>query len=375
MIGCGKARSILLDHVRGEVPEPVLLTLDQHLIECARCREEQARVATLGALKQWEPPSLSASARQRIARELAARAPELGRTRLPARRSPAPWLVAFSTATATVALFLGVRALRSAPKTTTPAPVVATASLLDGAHSLDWAGARLDGREGTHARLEAKSRTVSLDAGKLEVRSVASAPVTVRTSSLVMVIENGHAVFAGDEVHVVDGRVEVYSLDRVKLATLTADQSWPPPAPTTAPVTARAEGESAPAPLSPATALEHARTALADGDAPLARRFVERALAGARDRHDRAEAELFLAESYLVEHQADRAIDGYRRVARNFAHLPEGETATFALAQVLFEQGDRAGAAVELRRYLEQYPDGRFAPEAHDRLAELPAAP
>jgi TolA-binding protein len=123
--------------------------------------------------------------------------------------------------------------------------------------------------------------------------------------------------------------------------------------------------------LSVAATLARARAALASGDVAQARRWVQRALAGSPSQRERAEAGLCLAESHLVDQQPERAIAGYREVASRFAQLPEGESAAFAAAQVSYERGLRDHAEGALRAYLARYPDGRFAREAEDRLAEL----
>jgi hypothetical protein len=189
-------------------------------------------------------------------------------------------------------------------------------------------------------------------------------------------------VFAADQVRVVSGEVHIYSLDDRLLATVAAGQGWPPGAsPVVAPPVASSALVVAAPPVAAAprsrvsagAALAHARAALADGDAPLARRWLERALAAGPSAHDRAEAALFEAESYLVEHQPARAVAAYRRAAHGWGRTPEGEAAAFAAAQVLSEMG-AAEAHQALVEYLALYPGGRFAGEARALLA-APAAP
>src|SRR5581483_3352189 len=220
----------------------------------------------------------------------------------------------------------------------------------------------------------------------------------------VVTVRQARAVFAASSVRVVDGRVEVYTLDGRLLAAVPAGHAWSPDAPVASKESSpSAQKESSPAPkvaspggalvanVSPraiaapaherpaapsvAAALDRARSALADGDAPRARHWLDEALAARPQTRDRAEAELFWAESYLVEQEPDRALAAFRRVADTYARLPEGESAAFAAAQVLFERGHKSEAAEALRAYLERYPNGRFAREARDRIAELPTAP
>jgi hypothetical protein len=250
------------------------------------------------------------------------------------------------------------------------------------------------------AELRPATRTVAVEAGDLEVTACAGAassaaqrassqarraPLRVQTGKLSVELTQAHVVFAAGQVRVVSGEVHIYSLDDHLLATVPAGQSWPPaaPAPRRAPVpaavapaptaTAPASVAAAPRPVSAGAALLHARSALADGDAPLARRWLERALAAAPSAHDRAEAALFEAESYLVEHQPARAVGAYRRAAEAWAQTPEGEAAAFAAAQVLSEMG-APEAHQALGAYLSRYPAGRFAGEAR-ALFGAPARP
>lgn len=119
--------------------------------------------------------------------------------------------------------------------------------------------------------------------------------------------------------------------------------------------------------------LERVRSSLADGDAPGARKIIDKLLAGTPSAQDQAKAELFLAESYLIEQQLDKALAGYRQVADAFPRFAEGEAAAFAAAQMLYERGSRSEAKEALRTYVARYPGGRFGREARDRLDELTA--
>ena len=76
------------------------------------------------------------------------------------------------------------------------------------------------------------------------------------------------------------------------------------------------------------------------------------------------------AECALVAGDAAGASAAYLHVARSFARLPAGENALFAAARIERERGASAQAARILEQYLERYPDGRFAKEARNRLAD-----
>jgi hypothetical protein len=375
MISCRRARPLIVEHLRGQVGEVALLQLDQHLAACAECRRERARWETVGALKEWQPPSLSGAARARIVERLAAARP----ARAPARRvaaRPSLLMGALAAAAALALLWGGARRPHSPSMTS-------GRQTWDQPGTLEFAGAQLDYRAGTVAELRPAARAVTLERGELEV-AASTAPLEITTPAYKVSVRAAHAVFAANSVHVLEGAVIVYTFDERVLATLSAGERWP--APPSAPVAiftgpTRATAAlplampslTAPppeAPPSPAVALGRARAALAAGDARQARRWIERALAQASSPRDRAEAELFGAESYLVEQQPVRAVAAYRRVAAAYARLPEGEAAAFAAAQVLSEKGASAEAAGALRAYLARYPDGRFAREAKDRLAE-----
>src|SRR6185369_16694524 len=109
------------------------------------------------------------------------------------------------------------------------------------------------------------------------------------------------------------------------------------------------------------------------GDAAGARRAAEPVFRASRD--IAAEARVIHAESYLIEGRHADAIEGYEIVVRDFAGTPQAESALFAMAQLESEHGRADDARATLRRYLTRYPRGRFAKEAADRLAGLPAPP
>src|SRR6478609_8764434 len=101
MMSCGRARALLLQHLRATVGEAALLQLDLHLQSCEACRLERARISTLSALRDWEPPALGTAARARIAQQLVARRGERTEPHLRARRLPrVAWALGFAAAAA-----------------------------------------------------------------------------------------------------------------------------------------------------------------------------------------------------------------------------------------------------------------------------------
>jgi hypothetical protein len=355
MISCRRARELLVENVRQNVAEVSLLQLDQHLATCAECRLERARWQTVGSLREWQAPTLGNGARERILKKLVEARPRP----VESRKSPARPLFAFAgfaLAGACALLFF------HRPK-------------------LD---AEVKIQPGAVASVAPEKKSISIQSGEVDVNGHEA--ISIRTPKYIVKLVQAHAVFAAESIRVYSGEVFVYSLGEVQLATLEAGQSWPPPqkpiapiapvivaaAPQAAPIAPAIEAPAAPAKpaINAAGALEHARAALAEGNAVEARHWIDRALGTKLSQHDRAEAELFAAESYLVEQDHARAVSQYRKVAERFSQLPEGEAASFAAAQVLSESGSDVESRAALQAYLARYPEGRFAREARDRLKE-----
>jgi hypothetical protein len=319
----------------------------------------------VSALQDWQPPSLSGAARERILQQLVAARPKPAE---PRRTVPQLSLLLAAGALACAAALAVMLRGGHAPLPPPSLPTLSEVSQhqqFSGTGTVPFGDAQLGYRAGTVLDLSPEARSVALDAGELDVEARTALRVT--TTRFIVRLTQAHAVFAADSVRVTSGEVFVYSLDQQLLAQLGAGQSWPRPA--VAPVVVAAPEPVAPPKVSAAAALDRARSALAGGDAPTARRWIQRALAGEPSQHDRAEAELFAAESYLVEARPARAVEQYRLVAGAYGQLPEGEAAAFAAAQVLSESGSAAQSHEAFRAYLDRYPEGRFAREARDRLS------
>jgi len=64
---------------------------------------------------------------------------------------------------------------------------------------------------------------------------------------------------------------------------------------------------------------------------------------------------------------------GVEITANTYADQTEGELASFALAQLLAEQGLRAESQAAFRQYLETYPTGQFVAEVRRRVHQTEA--
>ena len=95
---------------------------------------------------------------------------------------------------------------------------------------------------------------------------------------------------------------------------------------------------------------------------------MQRALAARPTPREQASAELLQADSLLVEKRKTEAVLEYRRVAARWASSAAGETASFAVAQILWERGPTEEAQSALRAYLTRYPTGRFSREVKEHL-------
>src|SRR5581483_132044 len=143
MISCRRARSLLVEHLRGAAGEAALFQLDQHLAACAKCRRERARMETAGALRTWQPPALSDTARTRIAKKLLAARPSPAAPRRAVARPLALLAGAFALA--------AIAALAWRARSKPPVAVAAQegARRFDSAGTLGFLDAQLGYRAGT----------------------------------------------------------------------------------------------------------------------------------------------------------------------------------------------------------------------------------
>jgi ferric-dicitrate binding protein FerR (iron transport regulator) len=407
--GCARAARVSLASVGGHATEAERLELEAHLAVCGRCSAEHAELGVVRALRAAESDGLSAAARERVRRAALA---GTARAPLAARRRFWPLGVGATLALAgAAAFFLVARPADEArvisgdvtivPALPAPALPAGGAFVLRSARGgeVRLGDAATSLGKGTALVWRRAARSVELGAGSvtIDVEHRAGQHFQVRTPRfLVEVVGTRFTVDLGG-VRTERGAVRVLGLDGALLRTVTAGQSWTLPAPPaeapavplapTARALAPVEAPAAPtgralalasgapsrAPVdeSPAARLAQARRALARGNAGEARRLVGPIFHLGRDLA--VEARVIYAESFLTEGRYTDAVDGYETVVRDFPRLPQAESALYAIAQLESEHGRQAAARAGLERYLAQYPHGRFAREATDRLAGLTA--
>jgi ferric-dicitrate binding protein FerR (iron transport regulator) len=411
---CGRARGIALGALGGHASVAERLELEGHLATCAACGADHQILGLVRRLRDAEPEGLTAAARDRVGRALAARpAPPAAEPRRLA------WPIALGGALAVAAgvVFWSVAA-RPVERVVGGDVVVGAAGAgpnadRDGIVYRSARGGRLvlgdaaaDLAADTEIVWRRKDRTVDLRRGGLTV-DVEHRPgqhfAVVTGHFRVEVVGTRFDVDAGG-VRTERGTVRILDGDGRTLATVGAGESWssgPPalalalthmagpvaPTPALAPVAPPSEiGPPAPS-TSAATAfaptafdrnafdrnafgrLTRARQALAAGHAQEARRLVEPVFRLGRD--VAVEARAVYAESFLTEGRYTDAIDGYHLVVRDFDGTPQAESALYAVAQLESEHGRPEQAKAALRGYLTRYPHGRFAREAGARLARL----
>jgi hypothetical protein len=287
------------------------------------------------------------------------------------------------------------------------APAVIEGQRIDAAApgEIAFSGAGVSYQPGTTLTFHPSARTVDVARGQadfdVDPKSGLPGHFRVTTKKFVVEVLGTRFVVTPSSVRTLRGRVRILDRAGHEVAVLRAGEWWSgadelaaPEAPADRPILPQpvappAEPAVEPAPAAPVRAaarpvaprvnvsdlLSRSRAALAAGDAGLARTLIERALAAGPGEAGAPALELLQADALLVARRTDDAIGAYRRVARRRARAPEGETAAFALGQLLFERGAEAEAGAALYDYLARYPHGRFVREARERLTQLDSKP
>jgi len=389
MISCREARRTMVDALRPDADEATRLQLELHLDGCPACQKERERWALVGALRDYAPAPLGAAADRRIVGKLVA-----SRTATePAPRAPRRWAWVAVPAVAAAALI--VTSIWSRSTHREPAEGARLEAQREGRFT--FAGALVRYLPGTALEFHPGRRTLGLSKGEVDVDVTPGGKGRFRviTPRFIVEVLGTRFVVTPDGVRTLRGLVRVLDRKEQEMSVLHAGQSWsmpaapiiaarrpasapapvqaPPPAPTVAPAPAVARATTGPAGMRPSAAslIARAKQALADGDTGAARSWVNQALRADPVVRDLAAAHLLLADARLVEKRPDEAISAYREVARRHGRTPEGETALFALGQLLVERGRPAEAAAAFHDYLARYPMGRFLREVRERIEQV----
>lgn len=407
----------LIDRRAGGLADAERLVLEQHLAECASCRQLTHVMREVVELMREAPARLGESARERAianafenleASPRRAEPRRLGRqlavgllaaaalvlfVRLSWSESANPEQLATSREVR-VPTSASVRELPpvvavSAPSGATegrsgaasePAPGApdirqASAGWVDATRReiRAFAHARVELEPGARLRFREESSTLELARGRvrIEVEPSAKRRFAVLTQNFRVQVLGTQFTVSAERVDVQRGRVQVFDRrGRVLARELAAGASFTYRAPERAQPAkhAVATPESSER-VSAAQALAEARARLAEGNIEETRELLAEVERAHPSRRDRAEAGTLRAECALLERDASEAVRLYRGVAERFAELPAGENAAFAAAQLAARASGEASAREHFVRYLARYPDGRFASEARARLA------
>lgn len=403
MSSCRQARAAILANVRLQASEAERLCLEEHLQTCSACRTEKAQWKMMECLRDDPGTRLSGDARARILRNLMAVPQTLPLREKRPVRFARPVLVLAAAGVLIAAAGIWRWPLGSQPRTASgPTSVRAqTAGILASA------GAQIAYQAGSAFDVQPERRELRLMQGEVDVEVTPGGPghFSVITPRFVVQVLGTRFVVGMERVKTLHGVVRVVDSEGRELSIVPAGQSWqlgqaplqiqaqaptaspaPLPAvpveekPAASPPKARALAlrpePRAPKPTaeSPAVTpsvdelLSQARLMLATGDSNKAREGIGLALASHPTIRQRASAELLTANSLLAERRYPEAMVAFRRTATIYANQPEGELASFALAQLLAEQGSNTESQTAYRHYLDSYPTGQFVAEVRRRL-------
>jgi ferric-dicitrate binding protein FerR (iron transport regulator) len=409
MSSCRQARSAILANVRQQASEAERLCLEEHLQTCLACRTEKAHWRLMEHLRDDASARLSSDARSRILRNLMA-VPQVlpPREKNPVRFArPALALAAAGLLVAGLGIWQGWPS-GSGPRTAW----VPTSVRAQAAGVLASAGAQIAYQAGSAFDVQPERRELRLMQGEVDIEVTPGGPghFSVITPRFAVQVLGTRFVVGMERVQTLHGVVRVVDSEGRELSIVPAGQSWrlrqaplqiQAQAPTVAPVASAPPAEEKPVASPPKprvlamrtapstrtrgpktgipteapsekpsvdALLSQARLMLATGDTNKAREGIGLALAAHPTIRQRASAELLTANSLLAERRYPEAMVAFRRTANIYANQPEGELASFALAQLLGEQGPGAESQAAFRQYLDSYPNGQFVAEVRRRL-------
>jgi ferric-dicitrate binding protein FerR (iron transport regulator) len=406
MSSCRHAHAAIMASVRQQASEAERLCLEEHLQICPDCRIESVQWKMMESLRDDPGARLSSEARSRILRHLMA-VPQPLPTR---EKRPLHWArPALALAAGVLIVALGIwRWPSDSGIRTAQGPTSVRAQT---AGVLAMAGAKIEYQAGTSFDVQPERRELHLMLGEVDIEVTPGGPghFSVVTPRFVVQVLGTRFVVGMERVRTLHGVVRVVDGEGRELSIVPAGQSWqlgqaplqiqaqvaiasPSPAPrvvdeekpapvapkaralamrttpTTRAALAKTESETPAEAPSADKLLSEARMLLASGDAGQARARVAVALTLHPTIRQRASAELLTANSLLAERRYSEAMVAFRRTATIYANQPEGELATFALGQLLAEQGLGAESQTVFRRYLDSYSTGQFVAEVRRRL-------
>ena len=351
------------------------LHLDDHLASCADCRGDRERLRLVREVGTSLPipPAGARDYSRAIARALVAARPEARAVTIEGapRRESAPrrlWLLPiFAAAVAAAVLVMLTRdhgrlerrvvhVERPGPVVPTPpAPVedVVADGVLIGPAKVELPSLRVALAEHTQVRWTSNDRLIVIEQGKVEI-DASGEPARVITQRFEVELTDTDASIDKSGVRVRRGTARVVDRSRKLLAQLEAGSDWQPAEPAGKPRTKPVE-------------LAQARTQLADGQHAEAERTAEAVLARPLSRAEEAEARMFLADLAQATGNLGVAVSRYDTVATKFADLPAAESALYAAARIEARRGRADAARTLFDRYLQAYPNGRYADDVRNK--------
>ena len=350
------------------------LHLDDHLASCAECRGDRERLRLVREVGTSlpVPPAGARDYSRAIARALVAARPEARAVTIEGapHREPAPrrfWLLPVLAAAVAAAALLVVLSRdhgrlegrvvhvdRSAP--VVPAPPVADVvadGVLTGPAKVELPSLRVALAEQTQVRWTSNDRLIVIEQGKIEI-DASGAPARVITQRFEVELTDTDASIDKSGVRVRRGTARVVDRSRKLLAQLEAGSDWQPAEPTGKPRTKPAN-------------IAQARTQLEAGQHADAERTAEAVLARPLSHAEEAEARMFLADLAQATGNLAVAVSRYETVATKFADLPAAESALYAAARIEARRGRVDAARALFDRYLQTYPNGRYAGDVRNK--------
>jgi ferric-dicitrate binding protein FerR (iron transport regulator) len=395
---CRDAEQLMLLRSSGQLSEADGLRLEQHVSGCVSCRDDVVLGQVVRDTLRRSGRELSDTARVRtISRAFEAASEPPRHTVRAAPIKLAAWGAGFAVAAAALFAVVRLQGNDAAQQAAQGSTLAATKThAVDQAAkatvSEDWfetktpedrtfAHARVHLAAGSRARFHAANASLELERGRLEldVDPTPARRFQVLTQNFRVEVLGTQFSVEPSSVEVFRGRVAVYGRDGSPLVSeLKAGHSYqyaPTKHVASRAVSAAPHRQVAVQSLQPKSSevlssaawLERARAALSTQDTASARELVAHAEQANPRTVDRAEAGTLRAQAAMLDGDLNGAINLYVGVANKYGDLPAGENAAYAAAQLARRSRSSQEKAL-FERYLQRYPQGRFAKEARLHL-------